>query len=205
MSLVRFDPSFVTVERASIVSQTVGFPVILSFSVLFQSAQPRVRMYAGLCQDFFSNFKNSLSPFWVHWLKHVNHVHNSRLRLQTYRDAWIQNRKKRPGLVNFLEIWASEASLAWTHERAAKPRGVEERSPSLARSRDACFARPNRRACSQAIRAPIYLSPPWGLPLGITIKTAIIAIIPLPSYVPCASFFSLLSLPTTQKGTQKWT
>ena len=39
MSLVGFDPSSVTVERASIVSQTVGFPVILSFSVLLQSAQ----------------------------------------------------------------------------------------------------------------------------------------------------------------------
>ena len=42
-------------------------------------------------------------------------------------------------------IWASEASLAGTRERAAKPRG-----PSLARSREARFACPNRRACSQA-------------------------------------------------------
>ena len=43
-------------------------------------------------------------------------------------------------------IWASEASLARTRERAAKPRGA----PSLARSREAHFAYPNRRACSQA-------------------------------------------------------
>ena len=47
-------------------------------------------------------------------------------------------------------IWASETSLARTRERAAKPRGAEERSPSLARSREARFACPNRRACSQA-------------------------------------------------------
>ena len=47
-------------------------------------------------------------------------------------------------------IWASEASLARTRERAAKPRGAEERphGPSLARSREA-----RRRACSQAIMA----------------------------------------------------
>ena len=42
-------------------------------------------------------------------------------------------------------VWVSEASLARTRERAAKPPG-----PSLARSREARFARPNRRACSQA-------------------------------------------------------
>ena len=40
-------------------------------------------------------------------------------------------------------IWASEASLARTCERAAKPRGA------FARSREAHFACPNRRACSQ--------------------------------------------------------
>ena len=42
-------------------------------------------------------------------------------------------------------IWASEASLAKTRERAAKPRG-----PSLACSRKARFACSNRRAFSQA-------------------------------------------------------
>ena len=43
-------------------------------------------------------------------------------------------------------IWASEASLARTRERAAKPRGTgAPRSRVLAR-----LARPNRRACSQA-------------------------------------------------------
>ena len=51
-------------------------------------------------------------------------------------------------------IWASEASLARTRERAAKPRGAEERSrflgPLLARSREARFPLPNRRPCSQA-------------------------------------------------------
>ena len=40
-------------------------------------------------------------------------------------------------------IWASEASLAKTCERAAKPRGALAR----AFSRGSC---PNRRACSQA-------------------------------------------------------
>ena len=53
-------------------------------------------------------------------------------------------------------IWASETSLKRTRERAAKPRGAEERSPflgpSLARSREARFACPIRRACSQATK-----------------------------------------------------
>ena len=44
-------------------------------------------------------------------------------------------------------IWASEASLARTRKRAAKP----FLCPSLARSREAHFASPNRRACWQAI------------------------------------------------------
>ena len=44
-------------------------------------------------------------------------------------------------------IWASEASLARTRERAL--------GPSLARSREAHFACPNRRACSQANGAPV--------------------------------------------------
>ena len=43
-------------------------------------------------------------------------------------------------------IWASEASLARIREWVAKPRGA----PLLARSREARFAHPNRRACSQA-------------------------------------------------------
>ena len=43
-------------------------------------------------------------------------------------------------------ICASETSLARARKRAAKPRG-----PSLARSREARFACPNRRACSQAM------------------------------------------------------
>ena len=42
-------------------------------------------------------------------------------------------------------IWASEVSRAKTRERAAKPPGAG----SLARSRKARFACPNRRACSQ--------------------------------------------------------
>ena len=44
-------------------------------------------------------------------------------------------------------IWASKASRAGTRERAAKPRGAGD---SLARSREARFACPNTRACSQA-------------------------------------------------------
>ena len=43
-------------------------------------------------------------------------------------------------------VWASKTGLARTRERAAKPRGA-----SLARSREARFACPNRKACSQAI------------------------------------------------------
>ena len=42
-------------------------------------------------------------------------------------------------------IWASETSLARTRERAARASGSSER-----RSREARFACPNRRACSQA-------------------------------------------------------
>ena len=47
-----------------------------------------------------------------------------------------------------LPVWASETGLARTRERAAKPRGAD--GPSLARSREARFACPNRRACSKA-------------------------------------------------------
>ena len=43
-------------------------------------------------------------------------------------------------------IWAREASLARTRERAAKPRGA------FSRSREAHFTYPNRRACSQATK-----------------------------------------------------
>ena len=68
----------------------------------------------------------------------------------TYRTANDLNRKRLLRRRNYslrasYPVWVSEASLARTRERAAKPRG----SP-LARSRKAHFARPNRRACSQA-------------------------------------------------------
>ena len=56
-------------------------------------------------------------------------------------------------------FFASKASLARTRERAAQPRGVEERSPSLARSRE---ARPNRTACLQA---SCLMTPPQHLTL----------------------------------------
>ena len=54
-----------------------------------------------------------------------------------------------PSLRASSPIWASEASLARTRERAAKKRGQRK-----ARSREARFVRPNRRACSQA-RKPL--------------------------------------------------
>ena len=53
-------------------------------------------------------------------------------------------------------IWASEASLTRTRERVATPRGA----PSLACSREARFAHPNRRACSQAKWLPSVVL--WG-------------------------------------------
>ena len=37
LSLVRFDPSFVIVEQSFIVSQIVGYPVILSTAPLLES------------------------------------------------------------------------------------------------------------------------------------------------------------------------
>ena len=51
-------------------------------------------------------------------------------------------------------VWASETGLARMRERAAKPRGA------LARSREARFACPNRRACSQAryLLVPLWAS-----------------------------------------------
>ena len=58
--------------------------------------------------------------------------------------AWISLQASSP-------IWASEASLARTHERAREAeerRACNDLGPSLARSRE---ARPNRRACSQAM------------------------------------------------------
>jgi len=48
-------------------------------------------------------------------------------------------------------IWASEVSLARTRERGAEARASPSQlRRSLARSRETPFARPNRRACSQA-------------------------------------------------------
>ena len=74
-------------------------------------------------------------------------------------DTSLQNiRRVGSSLQASSSIWASETSLARTRERAAKPRGAEERSPSLARSREARFACPNRRACSQAKLVPLHYS-----------------------------------------------
>ena len=55
-------------------------------------------------------------------------------------------------------VWASEVSLARTRERGAEERRVlcpSRLRRSLARSRETRFTRPNRRACSQAIRRPL--------------------------------------------------
>ena len=87
----------------------------------------------------------------------------------TYRTANDLNRKRLLRRRNYslrasYPVWVSEASLARTRERAAKPRG----SP-LARSRKAHFARPNRRACSQANATSFQIfwtAAFWGLFLG---------------------------------------
>ena len=58
-------------------------------------------------------------------------------------------------------IWASEASLARTRERAVKPgagEGKRNPGPTLARSREAHFACANRRACSQASKTATALA-----------------------------------------------
>ena len=58
-------------------------------------------------------------------------------------------------------IWASEASLTRARERAAKPgagEGKRNPGPSLERSREAHFACPNRRACSQASKTATALA-----------------------------------------------
>ena len=64
------------------------------------------------------------------------------------KDVLLKNEVRRAYYHTWEErIWASEASRPRTRERAVKPRGP---GPSLARSREARFACPNRRACSQA-------------------------------------------------------
>ena len=50
-------------------------------------------------------------------------------------------------------IWAREASLTRTRERAAKPRGGPR---SRVSSREALFAGSNRRTCSQATKGYLY-------------------------------------------------
>ena len=68
-------------------------------------------------------------------------------RVRKGGSAWISLQASSP-------IWASEASLARTRERAARPQGAEKRrgcndlGPSLARSRE---AHPNRIASPQAM------------------------------------------------------
>ena len=47
-------------------------------------------------------------------------------------------------------VACEQALLFWLVKRVSRERVSERRSPSLTRSREAGFACPNRRACSQA-------------------------------------------------------
>ena len=85
-----------------------------------------------------------------HFILQINHLSTNlwaNYFLRTRFQLWIcsTNRKFSCLLSSSLRasspIWASEASLARTRERGSR---------SLARSRETCFTRPNRRACSQA-------------------------------------------------------
>ena len=87
----------------------------------------------------YSSISFWLQRNWANELNVTDHFHSCKRR------SW--------GLVAFISlrasspIWASEASLARTRERGAGPSRLRR---SLTRSRAARFARPNRRACSQA-------------------------------------------------------
>ena len=66
-------------------------------------------------------------------------------------------------------LWALgywESSLARTREVVAKPRGA----PSIVRSREACFAHPNRRACSQAKWLPSVVLWSHGSPRAVILS-----------------------------------
>ena len=66
-------------------------------------------------------------------------------------------------------IWASETSLARTHE--------QKEGPSLARSREARFACPNRRVCSQAtFRCTLLTNPSWSTFQQTAYKTMLVSV-----------------------------
>ena len=101
-----------------------GFFFLLLFSV-FQIS----RIYFLLCFFLITN---------VAFLQSDNFMHEGREFLDLWSNTCCECWRGKISLRASSPIWASEASLARTLRR------------SLARSRAARFARPNRRACSQA-------------------------------------------------------
>ena len=101
-----------------------GFFFLLLFSV-FQIS----RIYFMLCFFLITN---------VAFLQSDNFMHEGREFLDLWSNTYCECWRGKISLRASSPIWASEASLARTLRR------------SLARSRAARFARPNRRACSQA-------------------------------------------------------
>ena len=101
-----------------------GFFFLLLFSV-FQIS----RIYFMLCFFLITN---------VAFLQSDNFMHEGREFLDLWSNTCCECWRGKISLRASSPIWASEASLARTLRR------------SLARSRAARFARPNRRACSQA-------------------------------------------------------
>ena len=62
-----------------------------------------------------------------------------------------------PNESNIVALLPCEQALLFGRvKRVSQERASGRRSPSLARSREACFACPNRRACSQAMELPAW-------------------------------------------------
>ena len=102
-----------------------------------------------------SSLKNKFSTGWKFESLGVSFTRNDQ-HLAVQSSVWIVRkywtvpceRIVRSSLRASSRIWTSEASLKRTRERVAGPSRLRR---SLPRSRAARFARPNRRACSQAI------------------------------------------------------
>ena len=88
------------------------------------------------------------TSIYANFLRAYYRFEHLTFRFTTFR------RPKKASLRASSHNWASEASLARTREQAAKPRWAGG-------SRDAHFACPKRRACSQVIKRPLHV--PKGL------------------------------------------
>ena len=96
---------------------------------------------------------------WNHWTAlHLCILPHLKLLLLRIQDLQIQGLWRtygKPGLVLISAVACEQALLFGQAKRASRERAPSRLRRSLARSRAVRLARPNRRACSQAITAAV--------------------------------------------------